>query len=60
MGVVLVVVMPVAVLLGWAALIDWRRRRRRRLRAEDEDVGAALRAHSSAEGTRHHPTVGGV
>ena len=55
MGVVLVVVAPVAVLLGCAALIDWRRRRRRRLRAS-EDVGAELRAHNDAEGHRHHPT----
>jgi hypothetical protein len=60
MGVFLVIVVPLVALLGWVAVIDWRRRRRRRLFGASEDVRAQIAAGLDAESRRYHPTGGGT
>jgi len=60
MGVFLVIVAPLAALLGLAAVLDWKRRRRRRLGVTDDDVKAQLLARNDAESRRYHPSGGGT
>jgi hypothetical protein len=57
MGIFLVIVAPLAAVLGWVAVTDWRRRRRRRHLGES-DVKAQLLARTDAESRRYHPTGG--
>jgi hypothetical protein len=60
MGIFLAIVAPLAALLGWAAVIDWKRRRRRRHAGVTDDVKAQLLARTDAESRRYHPTGGGT
>jgi hypothetical protein len=59
MGIFLVIVAPLAAVLGWAAMTEWKRRRRHRSGVAD-DVKAQLRAQNDAESRRYHPTGGGT
>jgi hypothetical protein len=58
MGVLLVIVAPLAAVLGWVAVTEWRGRRRRRHLGGTDDVKAQLRARTDAESRRYHPTGG--